>query len=241
MKYFWNERYDILMPIKKITRQSIGEQVFEQLKEQIFNNEWKRGEKIPSENDLAVSFGVSRITVRQALQKLTALGLIETRLGEGSFIRDAAPGINMNPLIPIAYLNENSLQEILEYRRALEGNVAELATEKASEDEVAKLEEAYKLMEQVKNELELFSKADLNFHLLLANMTKNSLIIQTFHIFNDVLNRAFSQIVNERGNSAGIYYHKLLLEAVKNRNSGDAKKIMQEHMEDLYNTFKSKA
>ncbi|EMS72243.1 transcriptional regulator [Ruminiclostridium cellobioparum subsp. termitidis CT1112] len=229
------------MPIKKITRQSIGEQVFEQLKEQIFNNEWKRGEKIPSENDLAVSFGVSRITVRQALQKLTALGLIETRLGEGSFIRDAAPGINMNPLIPIAYLNENSLQEILEYRRALEGNVAELATEKASEDEVAKLEEAYKLMEQVKNELELFSKADLNFHLLLANMTKNSLIIQTFHIFNDVLNRAFSQIVNERGNSAGIYYHKLLLEAVKNRNSGDAKKIMQEHMEDLYNTFKSKA
>lgn len=229
------------MPIKKITRQSIGEQVFEQLKEQIFNNEWKRGEKIPSENDLAVSFGVSRITVRQALQKLTALGLIETRLGEGSFIRDAAPGINMNPLIPIAYLKENSLQEILEYRRALEGNVAELATEKASEDEVAKLEEAYKLMEQVKNELELFSKADLNFHLLLANMTKNSLIIQTFHIFNDVLNRAFSQIVNERGNSAGIYYHKLLLEAVKNRNSGDAKKIMQEHMEDLYNTFKSKA
>lgn len=229
------------MPIKKITRQSIGEQVFEQLKEQIFNNEWKRGEKIPSENDLAVSFGVSRITVRQALQKLMALGLIETRLGEGSFIRDAAPGINMNPLIPIAYLKENSLQEILEYRRALEGNVAELATEKASEDEVAKLEEAYKLMEQVKNELELFSKADLNFHLLLANMTKNSLIIQTFHIFNDVLNRAFSQIVNERGNSAGIYYHKLLLEAVKNRNSGDAKKIMQEHMEDLYNTFKSKA
>lgn len=229
------------MPIKKITRQSIGEQVFEQLKEQIFNNEWKRGEKIPSENDLAVSFGVSRITVRQALQKLTALGLIETRLGEGSFIRDAAPGINMNPLIPIAYLKENSLQEILEYRRALEGNVAELATEKASEDEVAKLEEAYKLMEQVKDELELFSKADLNFHLLLANMTKNSLIIQTFHIFNDVLNRAFSQIVNERGNSAGIYYHKLLLEAVKNRNSGDAKKIMQEHMEDLYNTFKSKA
>ncbi len=229
------------MPIKKVTRQSIGEQVFEQLKEQIFNNEWKRGEKIPSENDLAASFGVSRITVRQALQKLTALGLIETRLGEGSFIRDAVPGINMNPLIPIAYLNGNSLQEILEYRRVLEGNVAELATEKASAEEVAKLEETYKLMDQVKEDLEMFSKADLNFHLLLANMTKNSLIIQTFHIFNDVLNRAFSQITSIRGNSAGIYYHKLLLEAVKSGNSGEAKKIMQEHMEDLYNTFQSKA
>ncbi len=228
------------MPIKKVTRQSIGEQVFEQLKEQIFNNEWKRGEKIPSENDLAVSFGVSRITVRQALQKLTALGLIETRFGEGSFIREVVPGINMNPLIPIAYLNENSLMEILEYRKVLEGNVAELATEKASADELEKLEDAYKLMEQVRDDLEKFSKADLNFHLLLANMTKNSLIMQTFHIFNDVLNRAFSQIVSKRGNSAGIYYHKLLLEAIKSGNSGEAKKIMQEHMEDLYNTFQAK-
>lgn len=228
------------MPIKKVTRQSIGEQVFEQLKEQIFNNEWKKGEKIPSENELAVSLGVSRVTVRQALQKLTALGLIETRFGEGSFIIDAAPGISMNPLIPIAYLNENSLQEIIEYRRVLEGNVAELATERASAGDVAKLEEAYLLMEQVKDELEMFSQADLNFHLLLAGMTKNSLIIQTFHIFNDVLNRAFSQIVSKRGNSAGIHYHKLLLEAVKAHNSKEAKRIMEEHMEDLYNTFQTK-
>ncbi|MHB8063350.1 MAG: FadR/GntR family transcriptional regulator, partial [Ruminiclostridium sp.] len=202
--------------------------------------EWKKGEKIPSENDLAVSLGVSRITVRQALQKLTALGLIETRLGEGSFIKDAAPGISMNPLIPIAYLNENSLQEILEYRKVLEGNVAELATKKASAEDVTKLEEAFILMEQVKDDLEMFSKADLNFHLLLASMTKNSIIIQTFHIFNDVLNRAFSQIVSKRGNSAGIYYHNLLLEAIKDGNSLEAKRIMDEHMEDLYNTFQTR-
>ncbi len=227
------------MPIKKVVHQSIGEQVFEQLKEQIFNNEWRSGEKIPSENDLAASFGVSRITVRQALQKLMALGLIETRLGEGSFIKEAVPGINMNPLIPMAYLNENPLMELLEYRKVLEGNVAELATQKASEEEVAKLEEAYLLMEQVKDDLQRFSKMDLNFHLLLANMTKNSLIIQTFHIFNDVLNRAFTQIVSKRGNSAGIYYHQLLLEAVKSRNSREAKRIMDEHMQDLYNSFQT--
>lgn len=227
------------MPIKKVVHQSIGEQVFEQLKEHIFNNEWRSGEKIPSENDLAASFGVSRITVRQALQKLMALGLIETRLGEGSFIKEAVPRISMNPLIPMAYLNKNSLMEILEYRKVFEGNVAELATEKASAEEVAKLEEAYLLMEQAKDDLEMFSKADLDFHLLLANMTKNSLIIQTFHIFNDVLKRAFTQIVSKRGNSAGIYYHLLLLEAVKSRNSKEAKRTMDEHMQDLYNSFQT--
>lgn len=227
------------MEIKKVVRQSIGEQVFEQLKEQILKNEWKRGQKIPSENELAALFGVSRITVRQALQKLTSLGLIETKLGEGSFIRDSAPGISMNPLIPVAYLNENSLQEILEYRKVLEGNVAELATMKASAGDVAQLEEAYSNMEQVKDDLEKFSIADLSFHLLLANITKNTLIIQTFHIINDVLSRAFSQIVSKRGNSAGIYYHKLVLEAVKSRNSAEAKRVMDEHMQDLYNTFQA--
>lgn len=227
------------MPIKKVTRQSVSEQVFEQLKEQILNNEWKKGEKIPSENELSALLGVSRVTVRNALQKLISLGLIETRLGEGSFITDALPGISMNSLIPIAYLKENSLQEILEYRRVMEGNVAELATKKASLEDVAKLEEAYLAMDKVKDDLEQFSKADLNFHLLLAVTTKNSLIIQTFYIFSDVLNRAFSQIVTKRGNSAGIYYHKLLLEAVKDGNSLEAKRIMDEHMEDLYNTFET--
>ncbi len=227
------------MPIKKVTRQSVSEQVFEQLKEQILNNEWKKGEKIPSENELSALLGVSRVTVRNALQKLISLGLIETRFGEGSFITDALPGISMNSLIPIAYLKENSLQEILEYRRVMEGNVAELATKKASPEDVAKLEEAYLAMDKVKDDLEQFSKADLNFHLLLANTTKNSLIIQTFYIFSDVLNRAFSQIVTKRGNSAGIYYHKLLLEAVKDGNSLEAKRIMDEHMEDLYNTFET--
>jgi len=84
------------MAIRKIKRQSVSDQVFEQLKEQLLMNEWRRGEKLPSENELATSFDVSRVTVRHALQKLTALGLIETKLGEGSFVRDVAPGISMN-------------------------------------------------------------------------------------------------------------------------------------------------
>ncbi len=225
------------MPIKKVVRQSIGDQVFEQIKQQILDNEWKSGEKIPSENEMAALFGVSRITVRQALQKLAALGLIETRLGEGSFIKDATPGISMNQLIPMAYLNNNSLLQILEYRKIIEGNVAELAASKAGPDDLKKLEDAYLLMEKVKDDLVKFSDADLNFHLLLANMTKNTLIIQTFHIIHDVLRRAFTEIVSKRGNSAGIYYHKLILEAVKKGNCTEAKRIMDEHMEDLYNSF----
>ncbi len=225
------------MAIRKITRQSVSDQVFEQLKEQLLMNEWRRGEKLPSENELATSFDVSRVTVRHALQKLTALGLIETKLGEGSFVRDVQPGISMNQLIPMAYLNENSLQEIIEFRRVIEGKVAELAAMKATSEDIEKLEKAFATMEQVKEDLQQFSEADLNFHLTVADIAKNSIILQIYHIINDVLRKAFSEIVLKRGNRAGLYYHKLLLEAIKSGDATKARRIMDEHMEDLYASF----
>ena len=74
------------MAIQKISRASIGDQVYQQMKDQIVNGEWKAGDRLPSENELAEQFGVSRVTVRGALQKLAALGLIETKLGDGSYV-----------------------------------------------------------------------------------------------------------------------------------------------------------
>ena len=73
------------MAIKKVVKSSVSQQVFDQLREQILSGSWKPGQKLPSENELAAQFGVSRVTVRNALQKLSGLGLLETRFGEGSF------------------------------------------------------------------------------------------------------------------------------------------------------------
>ena len=66
--------------------------MFEQLKDNLIQGTWKPGEKLASENELASLFGVSRITIRQALSRLAALGLVETRLGEGSFVAEQSPG-----------------------------------------------------------------------------------------------------------------------------------------------------
>ena len=75
-----------VVPVKK---SSASDQVFEQLKDNLIQGTWKPGEKLASENELASLFGVSRITIRQALSRLAALGLVETRLGEGSFVEKA--------------------------------------------------------------------------------------------------------------------------------------------------------
>lgn len=74
------------MPIQKIVRSSISQQVFDQLRSQLEQGVWKPGDKLPSENELAAQFGVSRVTIRNALQRLCGQGLLETRFGEGSFV-----------------------------------------------------------------------------------------------------------------------------------------------------------
>lgn len=69
--------------LETIKRESVKEQVFAQLRDQIMKETWKAGCKIPSENELAEGMGVSRVSVREGLQMLVTLGLLETRHGEG--------------------------------------------------------------------------------------------------------------------------------------------------------------
>lgn len=222
------------MGIKPIKKANISEQVFEQLKQQLLLGEWKQGEKIPSENELAAAFEVSRVTVRQALQKLTVLGLIETRLGEGSFVKEVKLGVHMNTLIPMAYLGEQSLLEVLEFRQVVEVKTAELAAMRATEQDVKDLEKIFERMLEYKDVARKFSEADLDFHLKIAEITKNSLIIETHNIIKDILSVAMQRIVDKRGNTGGLHYHKMLLQAIKEHDCEKTKQIMAQHVDDTY-------
>ena len=124
------------MDIKPIKKVNVAEQVFEQLKDMLVKGVWKQGEKIPSENELAENFCVSRITVRQALQKLNVIGLIDTRLGEGSFVKEAEPGDNMNALIPAILMSKDRILQVLEFREIIEVESAKLAAERADEKDI---------------------------------------------------------------------------------------------------------
>lgn len=72
--------------IEKVNRRTVADQVFHIILKKISSGEWKIGEKIPSEIELAQDLGVSRTTLKMALQKLNTLGMLETRVGEGSFV-----------------------------------------------------------------------------------------------------------------------------------------------------------
>ena len=219
------------MKIKPIVYQKISDQVFEQMKQQILQGDWKPGQKLPSENDLATSFGVSRITVRQAMQKLSVLELVDTRSGEGSFIKEASLFPIMNGIIPIAYLGDNDIRQVLEFRQIVE--TAGFAAEKATPEEIAQLRALYNEMRKIdiKKDRQQFAKLDLDFHFKIAEMTKNELIIATHNILREILSTAMEQIVEHLGSDIGIYYHGKLLEAIEARDVKRTKDIMREHVQ----------
>lgn len=221
------------MAIKPIKRVKVGEQVFLQLKKMLIDGEWLPGSKIPSENELAELFNVSRITVRQALQRLNALGLIETRLGEGSFVKDITVGDSMNELIPIMYLGDQSTSQVFEFRLIIETGCARLAAQRATSKDVKELKRLLQKMKDCseKNDYYGFGNADLAFHLKIADMTQNTLFVKTNSIVQDILEASMHKVIEKMGFDNGIYYHEQIIDAFEKNDAKKAEQMMQKHIE----------
>lgn len=220
------------MGIKPIARIKVGEQVFQQMKELLISGEWHAGDKLPSENELADKFDVSRITIRQALQRLGTLGLIEIRRGEGSFVKELNVGDSMNALIPTIYLSENNGVEIIEFREIIETECAGLAAKRASEKDIQDLRVIWDRMKLCKddNDLKGFGEADMDFHFKVAEITNNSLIIKTNQILRDILGHAMDEIIDKMGCENGLYYHNKIIEEIAAHDYKAASKTMREHI-----------
>lgn len=225
------------MGIKPIRKVNVSEQVFEQLKNLLLRGEWKPGEKMPSENELAQMFGVSRITVRQALQKLNVLGMVETRLGEGSFVRESDPGDSMNALLPAMMFNQDSLYQVEEFREIVEVESVKLAVLRAEQEDIVQLGKIYGKMQQSVGKPKEFGAVDLEFHMKLGQMTRNALVMKTQDILHSTLLEARDDIVERMGYEPGLYYHAQLLEAIEQRDSRRARQIMKEHLRYNKNFF----
>lgn len=219
------------MEIQPVKKAKLNDVVFEQMKRLIIGGYWKQGERIPSENSLAEQFGVSRVTIRQALERLNAMGLTETRAGLGRYVCVYSAGQIMKNLAPAMFLNTTSMQDINDFREMLESWSAGRAAELATEEDLRFLEENYREMEEsaAQNHHSRFAMLDLEFHTQIGQITNNSLVTQTYTILYELLQNSFLQIVDRMG-FVGLQYHRPLIDAIKEHNSRLAAEIAREHV-----------
>ena len=168
------------MPLfEPVKRLKIAEQVAGTLRDAILGGDFNPGDTLPSERDLATEFQVNRSSVREAIHRLEAWGLVEVRQGGGTRVRDflASAGLQLLPwlLAPGGALDPKMLTDLLELRVALLGWTAARAAERRSDADLAVLEECLARLEAAPSP-RLRGDADWDFFEVQVGMSGNSVL-----------------------------------------------------------------
>jgi GntR family transcriptional repressor for pyruvate dehydrogenase complex len=218
--------------IEKIKAESLRSQVYVKLNEQLMNGTWKEGEKIPSEHKLCSMLGVSRVTVRAAIQQLEILGFVETKHGDGTFVKKFSSLENINAFHPVIPVHKNEdLITVLEFRKIIEKGTIGLAQEKITAGDFEALESIYQKMNDSRDDLHIFSEFDVAFHYKLADISGNSIVIKIYDLINEILSTAMDDIVHILGIEDGLKYHRNIIDTLRLGDKAKSEALMEEHID----------
>jgi DNA-binding FadR family transcriptional regulator len=207
------------------------EKISRKLAKAIADGDYELGQRLPSERELAQTFSVSRPTVREAIIALELDGLVQVRLGSGVYVMNRMPPGGKESAKDIGPF------ELLEARRAIEGEICALAALRIEDSE---LEQLSKLVAEMRddnrhNEILMSEEADRRFHELIASATQNSALIAAVQMLWDARVRSpQSHSMDDKGRARGlkppIEEHAAIVRALKRRDPDAARAAMHKHL-----------
>lgn len=221
------------MSFKVINKKSTLEIIIQQIKNQIKKGILKPGEKLPSERKLADQLGVSRASVREAIQALAFSGYLEVIQGKGTYILEMAT--RYDEIVNFfSEFSDYSLDYLMEARIMLEGEFARLAALNASQEEIDLIERIFNEIDS-SGDLNSFVVKDLEFHLTIAKATHNPFMNGLMKIIGEMLYKETQKIIeiseNTRENT--IETTRDLVQAIKKGNAEQAKELMSKHIRNI--------
>lgn len=220
--------------MKKIVRNSLTDQISSYIQDEILKGTWKPGEKIPSETELAESLGVSRMSLRSALQRCNAIGLTETRVGEGTFVRDFNLRDYFYDLYQMKLLGKQP-SEVNDLRCVLQIAALRLALEKGIDPaDIECLENLVAQMETsaANNDMNSFHEADAQFHRAVCRLCRNEAMYIIYDALEFVIDDITRQNVEHSVQNAGDFslvlgHHRDMLESIREQ---DLDRFIKEQM-----------
>lgn len=223
-------------------RGNLVEMVFEVLRERVLDGTYEAGELMPTQEVLAKQLGVSRTVLREAFNKLSSLGLIRSYQGRGTIVQTPDMSTVMRPMLDTLQLDAGTIRELMEARYHIESAVTLLAAKHADEESIVKLGETISAMEEGvrKNNTEAIVQADYDFHIQLAEMSKNRVLKQIIGVLREILVR-FLQDFNKLPGTPerALTYHQRIFDAVHAKSAEQAVAAMKEHIMDVSDTVKT--
>jgi GntR family transcriptional repressor for pyruvate dehydrogenase complex len=218
-----------------LQRDKLYKQVADQIEQLIAEESLRPGDKLPGEREMAGRMGVSRTVVREAIRVLGVRGLIVVKSGCGTYVqepstREAAASIER--LLKLHQAGEPFVH-IHEVRQTIEVETAGLAAERATDEDVARLQDTIDGMSASKHDLDAYIKYDHAFHEGLAEATHNSLFNVLLGPISDILQQVILISVQAPGAlDAGLAHHQKILAQVRQRDPEAAKQAMREHLKE---------
>jgi len=216
------------------------EYVLEKIREMIASGSLKLGDRLPSERELSSKLGVGRASVKEAFRILEILGLMEVRLGEGSFVKQNNFHFFESIANTVGLLGEltaETMVSFLDFRRFWEIKCAALAAQNSTEEDIKMMEVELQRMENDRQNETQFKAADINFHNLMCIASKDKAIMLVVQGLRNILISFFNNVYpficsHPERSQRSFVAHKNLMQAIRDHDEVAAVRAMEEHLEE---------
>lgn len=227
----------IELSLKPIQRTTLPDVIVKQIIESLVSGgELKPGDRLLSERELAERLQVGRAAVREALRTLITLGVVR-RERDGVVVCDTQGDLLAEPLRLALLVRQSSIHELFEARKVLEVDLAGLAAQRATEEDIALMQESLEEMRHYsgrRRDADRYVEADVAYHMAMANAAQNRVLYELFASVRELLFEVQAEAVKGEGiteRSCG--YHQMIIEAIKAQDVERARAVVLEHLNDV--------
>lgn len=222
------------MEFEPVNTISVVDEVVKRITDAIIRKDLKPGQKIPTENEFCEKLGVGRNSLREAMKMLSALGILEIRRGDGTYIAEKLLPSTFDSLVYSVIFEQSTPDEIMELRMSLDTDVLELVINKATSEDILLLEDIHReflsLIE--KKDYEKIAMQDLKFHYALIDMARNPLLGRIVKGVYDILWPSLENTLRGKKEYIGAYQkHSEIMEVIKSRDKARIQSVIEKSLE----------
>lgn len=230
------ERNAAVEEMRPVNRRSLSDEIVEQIVDLISKDVLKPGARLPGERDLCKRFGVGRTSLREALRSLSVMGILEGRVGEGTFVANDSDRYLEKTLQWSLLLDPKRVKDLVETRLVLESQNASLAAQRATRENLSMVAQNIEGMEDLLERPDQFLECDLEFHLLIARATQNTILYSLLSMtrgylhewIKGMLARPMSEVT--RRTRLSLEEHHTIFQAIGSGDSERAQQAMKGHI-----------
>ncbi len=223
-------------------KKKLSDYVMEELKARLVNGSLREGEKLPNQIEFARQLGVSRLSLREALNTLTQMGVIEQRPKVGTIIKSANPGLWTEKLSPPMLSDSKATMELLDARHTIETRVAALAAERINAKELGAIAKDLARMKEslLDDNVDGYWKSDVAFHAGIANASHNRYLIHMFITIRGLMERFMNEgfHLNSGFRVRSFDFHDRIYKALEARDVALTERLVREHIDNIKDTFR---